>query len=92
MEEEKEYWGYVTIRYTLTNGKKEWREYRFPLSEAWEAASAVYLDEAYQQGKYPVLGFLPEDIVKIQYQVESNGNQLEEAEITDCLLYTSPEF
>lgn len=83
MEEEKEYWGYVTIRYTLTNGKKEWREYRFPLSEAWEAASAVYLDEAYQQGKYPVLGFLPEDIVKIQYQVESNGNQLEEAEITD---------
>lgn len=26
---------------------------------------------------------MPEDIVKIQYQVESNGSQLEEAEITD---------
>ncbi|MGI5948174.1 MAG: DUF6449 domain-containing protein [Lachnospiraceae bacterium] len=86
MEEQKENWGYVTIQYTLTNGKKVWRQYRFPLSEAWEAASTIYLDEAYQQGKYPVLGFLPEDIVKLQYQVTSNGRQLEEDEITDPVL------
>ncbi len=86
MEEQKENWGYVTIQYTLTNGKKVWRQYRFPLSEAWEAASTIYLDEAYQQGKYPVLGFLPEDIVKLQYQVTSNGKQLEEDEITDPVL------
>ena len=86
MEEEKEDWGYVTIQYTLTNGKKVWREYRFPLSEVWEAANAVFLDEAYQQGKYPVLGFLPEDIVNLQYKVTSSGEQLEEDEITDPAL------
>ena len=67
-EEEPDYESYVQVCWHLTDGRRVSRRYRMKLGAVMEAYQALYENEEYKTGIYPILDRKPEDVAQVIYE------------------------
>lgn len=63
-----ETWSRVTVRYTMNNGRKVYRQYRLCLERVLPQVERMMGDGQYQAGAFPIMNRKGEDVASVRYR------------------------